>query len=167
MNKAATEITNHRGGRFVSNSQPKKTMSNYYATARSNYFAVKDEKAFREWAARTGLAVLEPDHHDKTSGGVRRLGVASGDSNDSGGWPNSFWNDDLGDYEEIDVSGQLAEHLADGEVAVLMEAGSESLRYVTGSAVAVNNRGETVEVHLESIYEAARHLGGTITRAEY
>ena len=82
------------------------------------------------------------------------LDLASGDSNDSGGWPDSFWNDDLGDYEEIDVSGQLAEHLADGEVAVLMEAGSESLRYVTGSAVAVNNRGENVEVYVESIYEA-------------
>ena len=36
-----------------------KTMANYYATARSNYFAVKDEKAFREWAARLGLTVVE------------------------------------------------------------------------------------------------------------
>ena len=34
-------------------------MANYYATARSNYFAVKDETAFREWADHLGLTILE------------------------------------------------------------------------------------------------------------
>ena len=33
-------------------------MANYYATARSNYFAVKDEDAFRQWADLLGLKIM-------------------------------------------------------------------------------------------------------------
>ena len=57
-------------------------MANYYAAARSNYFAVKDEKAFREWADQLGLAVLTPDHHDKVADGLRRFGIAPGNHGD-------------------------------------------------------------------------------------
>jgi len=34
-------------------------MANWYGRARSNYFAVKDEAAFRAWAAKRGLEVWE------------------------------------------------------------------------------------------------------------
>lgn len=142
-------------------------MANYYATARSNYFAVKDETAFREWAGLLGLTILEPDHRDKVADGVPRFGIASGDCDDSGGWPTSLADEKTGDYEDIDVAEQLAAHLADNEVAVLIEVGNESLRYVTGAAVAVNNKVRTVRVNLDSIYAAARKLGPNITRAEY
>jgi len=142
-------------------------MSNYYATARSNYFAVKDEKAFLEWADQLGFAVLEPDHRDKVADGIRRFGIAPGNHGDCGGWPESMCDEETGEYEDFDVSAQLSAHLADGEVAALMEAGNENLRYVTGHAVAVNGKGETVRVDLESIYRKARKLGGNITRAEY
>ena len=149
--------------------QPKtnKPMANYYATARSNYFAVKDETAFREWAGLLGLTILEPDHRDKSADGIRRFGISSGNCDDSGGWPSSLADEDTGDYKDIDVSEQLSPHLADDEVAILREAGSESLRYVTGSAVAVNNKGKTVRLDLEGIYRTARKLGRNITRAEY
>ncbi len=142
-------------------------MANYYATARSNYFAVKDENAFREWAAQLGLTVLEPDHCDKTADGIRRFGISPGDCADSGGWPTSLADDETGDCDEIDVAEQLSAHLADDEVAVLIEVGNESLRYVTGVAVAVNNKGRTAHVNLDSIYTAARRLGRNITQAEY
>ncbi len=142
-------------------------MANYYATARSNYFAVKDETAFREWAGILGLTILEPDHRDKTADGLLRLGIASGYNDDSGGWPTSLTDEETGDYEDIDVAEQLVAHLADGEVAVLIEAGNEKLRYISGLAVAVNNKGRTVIVDLDSIYTAARKLGPNITRAEY
>lgn len=142
-------------------------MSNYYATARSNYFAVKDEQAFREWATLIGLTVLEQDHHDKVADGIPRFAIAPGDSDDSGAWPTSPLNEDTDSDDEIEVSEELAAHLADDEVAILMEIGNEKLRYMTGWADAVNNKGEHVIVTLESIYEAARALGTNITRAEY
>ncbi len=42
--------------------------------------------------------------------------------------------------EDFDLVEELAQHLADGEIAVLVEAGAEKLRYITGDAVAVRNR---------------------------
>ncbi len=141
-------------------------MANYYATARSNYFAVKNEQAFREWADGLGLNILESDPRDRVSGGIPRFGISPGDG-DGGGWPTSIADPETGDYEDIDVAGQLSAHLADNEVAVLMEAGSEKLRYVTGTAVAVNNKGKIRYVDLNTIYKRAMALGANITRAEY
>ena len=141
-------------------------MANYYATARSNYFAVKDETDFREWAARIGLNILEPTHRDKVADGIPRYGVTPGDGDDSG-WPTLRYNAETDDYDDIDVPGQLSAHLADDEVAVLMEVGNEKLRYVSGSAVAVNNQGKFVSLNLGSIYRTARRLGKNLTLAEY
>ena len=141
-------------------------MANYYATARSNYFAVKDETAFREWAERIGLSILELDHHDKVADGVPRFGITP-DDKDNGGWPTLLHNAETDDHDDIDVPGQLSAHLADDEVAVLLEVGNEKLRYVSGSAVAVNNKGETACLNLGSIYRTARRLGKNITLAEY
>lgn len=59
-------------------------MANYYATARSNDFAVKDEQAFRDWAAFLGLTILEPDHRDTPADGIRRFGIAPGYDSDPG-----------------------------------------------------------------------------------
>ncbi|MEI7911837.1 MAG: hypothetical protein WCK77_19575 [Verrucomicrobiota bacterium] len=142
-------------------------MANYYATARSNYFAVKDETAFREWATQLGLTILEPDHRKKTADGIRRLGISSGNCDDSGGWPTGLYKDETDDYDDIDIAAQLSAHLADDEVAILLEIGNEKLRYMTGVAVAVNNMGAIVCVDLETIYESALPLGLNITRAEY
>jgi hypothetical protein len=142
-------------------------MANYYATARSNYFAVKDEKAFREWTALLGLTILEPTHHDKVADGIRRFGIAPGNGDDSGGWPTSIYHENTDECEDIDVSELLAAHLANDEVAVLLEVGNEKLRYVSGSAVAVNNKGKFVLMELNDIYHKARRLGKNITMAEY
>jgi hypothetical protein len=141
-------------------------MANYYATARSNYFAVKDKTTFRSWAARTGLHILEPTHRDKVADGIPRYGITPADGDDSG-WPTLRYNEESNDYDDIDVPGQLSEHLADDEVAILMEVGNEKLRYVSGSAVAVNNQGKSVFLNLGTIYRKARHLGKNITLAEY
>lgn len=142
-------------------------MANYYATARSNYFAVKDEKAFREWAEQIGLTILEPDHSTKVADGIPRFGITPGDCDDSGGWPTSLYNEETDDFDDIDVSDELAPHLCDGEVAILMEVGNEKLRYVSGDAVAVNNKGESKYLNLDDIYKVAKKLGPNITRAVY
>lgn len=65
---------------------------------------------------------------------------------------------------------ELAEHLQDDSVAVLMEAGAEKLRYVAGWAAAVNAKGEVVEIGLHAIYDMAKQKFGDdveITVAEY
>lgn len=142
-------------------------MANYYATARSNYFAVKDEIAFREWADRFGLDILEPSHKDKVADGVRRYAITPKGDEDSGGWPTYIADDETDDYVDIDLPKELSAHLVPHEVAVLMEIGSEKLRYVTGVAVAINHKGRRVRMDLDSIYLAASRLGSVITRAEY
>ena len=141
-------------------------MANYYATARSNYFAVKDETTFRQWAECAGLKVLDPDHKDKSADGIRRFAIAP-DTGDDAGWPDHRYNEETDEYDEVDVPRELAAHLRDGEVAVLMEVGSEKLRYLCGYATAINSVGETVSMSLEGIYARAKKLGTHITRAEY
>ncbi len=142
-------------------------MANYYATARSNYFAVKDETAFRKWADGLNLTILGPGHRNKVADGVDRFGITP-DEFDEGGWPNFRHNEETDeDDDDFDLADELAAHLADDEVAILMEVGNEKLRYLTGTALAINNKGETVSVNLESIYEAAGVLGCNITAAEY
>ena len=68
---------------------------------------------------------------------------------------------------EIDFMEELGLYLADEEVAVLQECGSENLRYVNGYAIAVNNKGERREISINKIYDLAKELGSKITRAEY
>lgn len=141
-------------------------MANYYATARSNYFAVKDEMTFRQWAEFAGLVVLDPVHKDKSADGIRRFAIAP-DTGDDSGWPDHRENGETGEFDEVDVPRELAAHLREGEVAVLMEVGSEKLRYLCGYATAVNSVGKSVHMSLEGIYARARKLGTHITRAEY
>jgi hypothetical protein len=148
------------------NHQPHNKMANYYATARSNYFAVKDEMTFRQWAEFAGLKVLEPTYAHVTADGIRRFAITP-DNGDEAGWPDHRENAETGEFDEVDVPRELAAHLREGEVAVLMEVGSEKLRYLCGYATALNSSGKSVHMSLEGIYARARKLGTNITRAEY
>jgi hypothetical protein len=133
-------------------------MANYYATARSNYFRVKDRAAFNE--AITTLPDLSVV--DDAEGRVALLC----DQGDGGGWPSGHF-DDNDEYVEADVPAIVAEHLAADEVAVFMEAGAEKLRYVSGSAIAINGAGERREVALRDIYDLAAELGANVSEAQY
>lgn len=53
----------------------------------------------------------------------------------------------------------MGENPVDGDVAVFMSAGAEKLRYITGMAVAISQRGEVRRVSLDDIYEARRRPG--------
>lgn len=137
-------------------------MANYYATARSNYFAVKDEEAFKDWVMSVGLEVYE----QITPGGSTLFMIAPSDMDDCGAWPSGREDKD-DEWVEIDLLDELSVHLADEHVAVLMEVGNEKLRYVNGFAQAVNNKGEYVQLSLNDIYEKAASLGSFVTAAEY
>lgn len=141
-------------------------MANYYATARSNYFKVKDLKAFKKRAEELYLEVID----QKTEAGETLYGIMAEDGD---GWPTvrDTNESERPDGEEVDFPAELANHLAPGEVAVLMQAGSERRRYLTGPAVAVTSDGRRSEIVLDNIYEqASREFGipeDVITRAEY
>ncbi len=134
-------------------------MANYYATARTNYFRVKNNEAFAEWLESLPSIEMLKDGD--------RFGFYS-DCPDSGDFPSSRWDENANDYVDVDLTTELAHHLAEGEVAILMEVGAEKLRYLNGWATAVNHLGQTVTVDLTDIYQLAETTFGIKpTTAEY
>lgn len=131
-------------------------MADYIATARSNYFRVKDFGAFKEAMAPLDIEV-------RNSGG--RAVIFS--STEFGDWPWQYYDEEAEDYVDLDFTAIVADHLEDGEVAIFMEAGAEKLRYIVGFAVAINNRHERIRISLDDIYDRAQALGTSITPAEY
>lgn len=137
-------------------------MANYYGTARTNYFAVKDAEAFKNEMAEISVNVIEQAH--PTEGTL--YGFLDADP-DGGGMPWEKLDEDSDEYIEIDWAGLFSRHLKDGWVAVMMEAGAEKYRYLTGYAVAYNNKGESRTINLSDIYKVALEIGTEITHAEY
>jgi hypothetical protein len=120
-------------------------MANFYGHARSNYFKVKDLDAFKDWVETCpSLGYWE-------KGGL--VAIYS-DCPDSGCWPSCRYGED-DEFEDLNLLAELAEHLTEDSVAVLIEAGAEKLRYITGYANAVNHEGEVVTVSLDEIYQRA------------
>lgn len=142
-------------------------MANWYGTARSNYFKVKDEQAFRAALAQLEDIKVIDDRTRLDDPGEGRFALLVEDS-DSGSWPSWVFSDDESDEpDEVDLVAVIAPHLAEGEVAVLMEAGAEKLRYITGWALAFNGKGEIRRVSLDDIYDAAAELGTAVTQVAY
>ncbi len=129
-------------------------MANFYGTARSNYFQVKDAEAFKTWAARLDLEVITNDD------GLFGL-IAT--NTDDGCFPSVYAPEDVDEDYPLEIADELAKHLADGEVCVLMEAGAEKHRYISGWAMAFDNTGKQVEVRLGDIYEKAHEAFGVDT----
>ena len=131
-------------------------MSDYTGYARSNYFKVKDLDAFRAWALPLDLD-FTTDADDPDT-------VALICNTEHGEWPYK----DAEDQEIPDFALALSEHLAPGQVAILMEIGHEKMRYVSGYATAINNRGQRIDIALSDIYKMAREqFGVDISAAEY
>lgn len=137
-------------------------MANYYASARTNYFAVTDLEAFKaDIESKTSSVEVVSKEEDGLT-----LVALLGNDDDGGGFPFEYANED-GDYVELDWAEIFKAHLEDGWVAIIMETGAEKLRYITGYAVAYNSKGETVEIALDEIYERAKSIGTKITTATY
>ena len=132
-------------------------MANYYSSARTNYFRVKEVDAFNAWVKEfednNGVEVVDKEDTFAI--------LFDGES----GVPISREVD--GDYEPLDFMDELSNHLADDEVAILHESGAEKLRYINGFAIAVNNKGERRVISLDDIYVHAKELGKNVTLAQY
>jgi len=133
-------------------------MANFYGTARTNYFKVKDLEAFKKFVEELSGAVL-----------ITKEGLFGFYSDDSSGcMPSSVYNRETGEHEDIDVIEEVSKHLAEGEVAVFMEAGAEKMRYISGWSTVVNHKGETVDINLDCIYSMAfEKFGVQPSKAEY
>jgi hypothetical protein len=93
-------------------------------------------------------------------------GILDADS-DGGGLQWSQFNEETDEYDDLAWEVIIGNHLKDGEVCVLMETGAEKYRYLSGWAIAFNNKGETRRVDITDIYNLAKELGTGITQAEY
>ena len=136
-------------------------MANYYGMARTNYFEVKDFEAFKE--ELDNISLIEA-HSKPTEEGTTLVSLYS---EDEAGWVWTSYDKDTEEDTYVDWSGIFTRHLVDGSVAIVMEIGNEKLRYLSGLAIAYNNKGESKAVSLEDIYELAKTLGSNITTATY
>ena len=67
-----------------------------------------------------------------------------------------MWADDENVEDEyVNLVDEISQHLNHGQICVLMEAGAEKLRYISGNAVAFNSLGEYTEIVLSDIYDKA------------
>ena len=135
-------------------------MANYYETARSNYFLVKDVDAFKAELDGSGLGI-----EVQQVGELTQVGLFA-DTDQTGAF-FGFYDHDNFESIELDWEGIFKRHLVDNQVAIIMGAGSENLRYINGWAEAYNNKGEKRVINLGSIYDLAKELGSEITKAEY
>lgn len=136
-------------------------MANYYSMGRTNHFAVKDPDAFQaEITPIIGDGDIVREEREGVDGFVLLFGE---------GVPSEHYDYEDEDAEPIELDWEhiIAPHLADGEVCIIQEIGNEKLRYLTGYAIAFNNKGERDVVNLDNIYDKAQRLGTRVTVAEY
>lgn len=127
-------------------------MADWFGMARSSYFAVKDAEAFKEWLAQFEAKLIEKQTEDGML-----FGFYSED--EFGGLPSRYPDDD-DDVDAISLIEELAPHLAEGHVAIVMEAGSEKARYVTGTAWAIAWHGAIERLSIDEIADRARKAFG-------
>lgn len=135
-------------------------MANYTAYFRSNYFAVKDVAQFQAFCAAFQLEMITKTENNQTLYGFLNEG-------NEAGIPVTRYNEATDDWEEAEFMGELAAHLTDGYVAIVMEVGWEKLRYLIGVAHAVNAAGEMLDVDLDEIYARVAALGPHRTSCTY
>ena len=112
-------------------------MANYECTVRTNYFHVKDEEAFRELVkgivSDYGIELFERNDSDgKKLFGFGSYGSLNGIRKDNA--------EDDDKYDEEDVLYQkLQSCVAEDDAVIILAAGNENLRYVTGDAVCITH----------------------------
>lgn len=133
---------------------------NSVSTSRSNYFAVKDRKAFDKEIASLPLDLAIVENEDG-SGRVALLVEDEGGS-------FYYWDTDERDDPAIDpeedeqhwVGDVIRKHLAPGETCVLMTVSAEGLRSMRGYACAFQDAGSILQVSLFDILDMAEKKFG-------
>ena len=145
-------------------------MASYQAMARTNYFAVRDEEAFRAFVRRFGddiIMITSSAREAKVSDVPPDRPLFGLVFSEEVGIPTMIYHPETDEEEDIDFAAGLSAHLAPGWVAELREIGSEKMRYLYGRVVAVNADGDQVSLNLNDIRDGAAVLGAHHTHAEY
>lgn len=131
-------------------------MSNWYGACRTNYVQVKDIQAVKD-----AFQPFPIEIHESADGLITLL------SNDEyGGWPSSTEDAD-GNETPFDFE-LIVPFLEHGQVLIVMCAGAEKLRYITGDAHAYAWDGRHAKVSLDDIYDLAeKKFGVSVSMAEY
>ena len=111
---------------------------------RSNYFAVQDAQRFFEFCERWNFEAIQ----------------------NSESLHGFLCTEELF-LEEDDLLNEIADFIASDNVAVVMQVNHDKMRYLDGTAWAVNSRHESRKVDLRDIYGLAEQLGPYVTEALY
>ena len=139
-------------------------MANWCGECRSNYFKVKDIEAFKTFLEKYPAKFIQWDN-DPTY-----VGFLSDDEN--GATPVRYKEESENPQIEdnmVSIYDEISEHLQENEICIIMEAGAEKLRYISGFAIAIHSSGKTTQVSLNDIYEKAKQEfpNGSALLAEY
>lgn len=134
-------------------------MANFYGQGRSNYVEVTDVEKFKELCDERNLEFWESAREEGR--------VGCGSMNEDGDYPIYVINDQDEEVELPDFLDEVSKILKDEEVFIWMCNGNEKLRYLSGSAVAVNNKGDKKSINIDDIYDLAKDLGKNVTMAQY
>ena len=127
-------------------------MANYDATIRTNYFSVKDEKAFRKLMesvnAEAEIHIFEQEMYD----GSKKFGFGC-----YGAISGICAVSDEDEYPDIDgcIQEALQKLVCEDDAVIMVEIGYEKLRYVTGlGAVITSTEIRHIDVWHESLVAA-------------
>lgn len=134
-------------------------MANWYGSARSNHFKVKDLEAFKKALSHVEISV----HYNEENDTCVMLS-----EEEYGAFPSSYYSEEEEDSIDFDIASVVAPHLLDDQICVLVEVGAEKLRYLSGYAFAFDSTGEMISVSLDDIYaKAEERFGIKPTHASY
>lgn len=143
-------------------------MANYECAVRTNYFHVKDEEAFRKLmegiVSEYGIELFEKnDPEGEKLFGFGSYGSLYGICKDS--------EEDDDEYDEEEVLYQkLQSCVAEDDAVIILTAGNEHLRYVTGDAVCItHDKIEYLDLTCLAVAKAAEMLNNPLysTVCEY
>lgn len=144
-------------------------MADYYASTRTNYFAVTDEAKFRQLMDKCVGNEDSVDIFEKTdvSTGIKMFGF--GCQSTISGLPIGD-DEDADDYDLNDLYEALQELIVEGDAVIITEIGYEKLRYLAGISVIIT-RSEIRVINLrdKALEEARGMLGDPYydTQMEY
>lgn len=123
-------------------------MSTMQGVARTNYFRVKDIKAFRDSMNRFDVEVVE-----EPVDGVPHFAVF--DTSNGGSWPVDV-EGMAGKLIPVIFPHEISAHLAPGEIAILMGVSYEKTRSLRGHAIAIDDMAVVRKIELDDIYDEVR-----------
>jgi hypothetical protein len=158
-------VASHEAGPHIE-AEKRGIMSNWYGAARSNYVAIKDMEGLKKSLDPFPISIIPRESDGKI--------CLLSDDIDNGGWPTCACGTDAsGEDMEIlfNPPELICPFMKNGEILIIMEAGAEKLRYISGTAVAFKHTGESVSIFLDDIYQKAANEFGvpidTINLCQY